>query len=64
MKFIIYWDAGFGEEYDLIDADTEDDAEEVAYHSWLETAESNASYGAKEATPDNLEEYGFDEEAL
>ena len=58
MKFIIKWNAGYGDEYAEIDADTEDEATAYAYDQWKEDVESNADYGViGEATDELREEY-------
>ena len=57
-KWIIMWDAGFGKEYDEIEAETEEKATEMAYTSWQEESESNANYGViGEATDELREDY-------
>lgn len=48
MKFIIDWDAGWGKSYEVIEADDIDSASKIAYEAWLEEAESNSAYGARE----------------
>ncbi len=45
MKFIIKYDYGYGESYDCVEADSRDEAENIAYIEWKEGAEANADYG-------------------
>jgi len=56
MKFIIKWDAGYGTNYDVIDAVSLEDAQRVAYEQWKEEVESNADYDAMEWTQELEEE--------
>ena len=58
MKFIIMWDAGYGENWETIEAETLEKAEEHASACCMEEMESNASYEAKEWTEELAEEYG------
>lgn len=62
MKFIIMWNGGYGDEVDIVECDSLEEAEELAAHEWRETVESNASYSAVEATQEALEEEGLDDE--
>ena len=48
-KYRIWWNAGYGESSDVIEAETEEEAEQIAYQNWLYDAESEADYGAKES---------------
>lgn len=59
-KYIIKWDAGYGETVDVIEADSYDAALEEAYNAWKEDAECNADYEALEFNEENCEEYGID----
>lgn len=65
--FKINWDAGYGPNDDLIEAESLADAEEQAYATALEEAENNMDHGAEEYTRemciDDLndpEDYGFE----
>lgn len=49
-KFIITWNAGYGESHQVIEAETQDIANEEAYERWREEAESNADYSAEPYT--------------
>ena len=58
MKFIIKWDAGFGINYDEIEAKNKNEAQACAYELWKEEAECNAIYGIiGESTEELKEEY-------
>lgn len=59
MKYIITWDAGYGESQEVIDADTFEDALDWAGQNWQEEAEQNAKYDAIPYTEDLAEEYGL-----
>ncbi len=55
-KFIIYWDAGYGQSHDEIEAENEEKALEQAYESWREEVEEQAVYGVKGIATDDLRE--------
>lgn len=58
MKYIIYWDAGYGKNHSEVEADSHDEAVDMAYEEWKEEAESNADYGViGEATDELREDY-------
>jgi len=59
-KYIIKWDSGYGESYEVLDFDSEEEAMRSAYEGWREEAESNANYGAELYTEELAEEYGLD----
>lgn len=61
-KFIITWDAGFGECYDCIEANTIAEAKRQAHDSWQEDAESNAQYDARPLTEETAYQYGYEDE--
>ena len=57
-EYIIMWNAGFGQEFAVVEADNKEEAMEAAYEEWKETAESNANYRVVgEATEELKEEY-------
>jgi hypothetical protein len=58
-KFIIRYNAGYGDEYDVVEAPTFEDAETEAYEAWKEAAEASADYGAEEYTEELAEDYGL-----
>jgi hypothetical protein len=43
-KYIIKWNAGYGDSYDEVEAENEEKALEYAYESWKEEVEANADY--------------------
>lgn len=58
--YIIRWDAGNGEEFDIVEAKDSNDACDMAYESWREDAESNSDYNTVgEATEELKEEHGL-----
>ena len=58
MKFIIKWNAGYGDTYEEVNAPNETVAEGIAHDRWKEEAESNADYGViGKATDELREEY-------
>ena len=58
-KYLIKWNVGYGENYDEIEADNQKEAEEAAYQSWRDEAESNADYSAEPMTDELREEYNL-----
>lgn len=59
MKYIIKWDGGYGFSYDVVEAEDEDEALDLAYDYWKEEVESNADYGiVGEWTEELAEEHG------
>jgi len=56
-KYIITWNAGYGPESDVIEAESMEKAEEEAYMAWKESAELNADYEAMEWTQELEDEY-------
>lgn len=61
-KYIVKWNAGYGDSRSVIEAETKDKAVEGAYALWLEEAKNNADYDAELLTPENAEEHGFEDE--
>jgi hypothetical protein len=59
-KWIITWDAGYGKSREIVEAETEDEAIEVAYARWREEAETNADYDAKPYSKEAAEDYGLE----
>jgi len=60
-KFIITWDAGYGEESEVVEADNLDDATEMAREAWKEDAESNAVFFALEYDKDTAVDLGLED---
>ena len=57
-SYIVRWDAGFGMEYEEVEAENEDKARMLAYKLWKDDAENNADWGViGEATEELREEY-------
>lgn len=46
-KFRIVWDAGYGQSEDIVECDTQAEAEDAAYQAWLDEAESQGEYWAE-----------------
>ena len=57
-KYIINWNAGFGVNREVIEAETLEEAEKQAFEEWQEEVENNAEYGAEEWTEE--EAYNHD----
>lgn len=59
-EYIIEWNAGYGKNYDIVEAKNKEEADKMAYEQWRDDAESNAEYGTiGEATKELKEEYGL-----
>jgi len=58
-EFIIMWNAGYGEDAELVMAESLEEAQRLAYEAWREEAENNSDYSAMEATDELKEEYGL-----
>jgi len=57
-KFIIKYNYGYGEEIEVVDAEDELEAKNIAYEYWKAGAENEAVYGViGEATKELLEEH-------
>lgn len=54
-KFIITWNAGYGECAEIVEAKNQDEADSAAYNSWREAAESEADFGAEPYTDERAE---------
>lgn len=59
-KFLITWDAGYGQNEEVIEAENQSEAEAEAYDRWKDEAESNSDYSAQLLTKDLAEDYGLD----
>lgn len=44
--FVIKWNAGYGDAFEVVEADSKEQAVNMAYEAWREEAESQASYSA------------------
>jgi len=58
-KFIIKWDAGYGESVEEIEADTFEEASTIVYEMCMEEAENNVTYSAFDYTEELAEELGL-----
>ena len=56
-KYIIRWDAGYGSEYDEVEAESVDEANSMAYERWREDAENNADYACEGEATEELREF-------
>jgi len=61
-KYLIKWNAGWGETHEVVEAETQKEADKIVYLSWLEEAEANAKYESQRLTRELAEEYGFEDE--
>ena len=59
MEFIVRWNTGYGDSYEMVEAETEEEAVDLAYELWKEESDNNADYDVVgEATEELKEEYG------
>jgi len=57
-QYIININYGYGDEYEEVSAENEEEANKIAYKRWREEAEGQADYGViGEATDDLREEF-------
>ncbi len=61
-KFIIIWNAGYGDSAEVIEVEDHDTALGIAYDAWKEEAETNADYKAVPYTKEEAVDYGLEEE--
>ena len=59
-QFIAKWDAGYGTNIEVVEANDQNDAETQAYDRWNDEVHSNGFYTAKSATAVELLEMGED----
>jgi len=55
-KYIITWNAGYGDEFEVVEVDSLEEAEEAAREEWKQDVENNASYEAVLYTEELAEE--------
>ena len=58
-KYIIRWNAAYGDSYEVIEAKNLEEATDAAYEAWRDEAESNADYDAEEWTQELEDNYGI-----
>lgn len=58
-KYIIKFNYGYGDEVQVVECDTLEEAQDIAYENWKEGAESQADYSAEEWTEEEAENYGL-----
>ena len=61
-KYVIIWNAGYGDSAEIIECASKDDALEEAYQMWKEEAEGQAEYSAVPFSKEIAEEHGLDRE--
>ena len=59
-KYLIKWNAGYGEMTDVAECASQEEADNIAYESWREAAESNADYAAEVLTQELAEDHGIE----
>lgn len=61
-RFIISFNAGYGEDHEIIEAESQDTAEQSAYEAWRQAAENNADYGAEPYSRERAIELGLEDD--
>ena len=61
-KWIIEWNIGYGDDSEIVEADTEADANNLAYERAREAFENTASYGAAPYSKEKAVELCFEDE--
>ena len=61
-KFIIIWNAGYGDNAETIEAENQDIANDIAYENWREDAENQADYRAVPYNKETALDYDLIEE--
>lgn len=59
-KWIIRTNYGYGDSYEVVEAESRDDADTIAYDTWREAVESNADYGTLEYNEENCGDYDLE----
>lgn len=62
MKYLVTWNCGYGENWEVVDVETQEEAYQAARDYWKEDVESNADYNAKPLTEELKIDYGIEEE--
>ena len=61
-KFIAFYDIGYGQMEEVVEAKDQEDADMRAYQLWSDAVQSNANYWAEPLTPENAAEYDFEDD--
>jgi len=62
--YIIKWNTGYGESVELLDCESQEEAQECAYANWREEVENQADYSAVEYSDDEAGLCDLVEEAI
>ena len=58
-SFIITWNAGYGDNNEIIEADNLEDAQQTAYEEWEQETQASAEYSAIEYSDELADELGL-----
>ena len=63
-KYVIRWDSGYGEQWDVVEAESYEHTEQEAYFAWRDQVESYTDYSALsgEEASQLIEDHGYDPE--
>jgi len=59
-KYLIKWNAGYGDNTAVVDCPTPQDADKEAYAAWNQDVQDNADYSAQELTEELARDYGHE----
>lgn len=59
-KYIISWNVGYGDSYEVVEAENMEEANKMAYEAWRDEAETNADYKAEEYTQELADDYSIE----
>jgi len=58
-EYLIRWNTGYGNMHEVVEAESQEEANKIAYEIWREDVESEADYDAALLTDDLREEYNI-----
>lgn len=61
-KYVIVWNAGYGDSAEVQEHETQEEASLAAYERWREEAENAADYSARPLTAELAREYDLADE--
>ena len=61
-KWIIRWNVGSGDNHQIVEADTEEQAEQMAHELWREWIQGQEDYGAEAYDQERAIELGLEDD--
>ena len=59
-KFIIQWNTGYGDNYDIVETVDKEEADKFAYEIWRQEAEDQSDYSAEPYSKEKAEDLGIE----